>query len=506
MEIQLHYLRFHQSRILGRTRISHFIILASILLLILASFASGARLDHGSPCSQNKDCENRNVLLTCVEGVCTCPVTPDSNFILDADSGLCSAIIGSSCHRSIGDVESFGTVRHYVPCIRNSTCSRPARVCECDRHHYPSEDKKGCPMQKDYGEACKDESHCDIFRYFTCSQGNCGCSDDMEYNPKLNTCFKPIGSNCTRENVYNNPTFPGRYDACPINAECYNVCNCRSMFRISSDGSCQRDHGSSCGPTRPCSDIQFVCRNQKCSCKYPLHQVYDSAKGQCLSRVPGPCNVTKEEDSAKSTTALLQCVENAKCVPTTGVTDFPGQCRCGERYRQDKDGFCLKPHGYDCELDRECSNIEMNLACINNQCACPDLLQEYDRETDKCVGKVGSRCLLVPKESATEVLKSENSVCVQRAHCKPFGSVKDLGVYGECVLGAAADTGYDTDTGKHIAIDTDEDKGTDIDKRTDTVIDLDTATDTPTDINSKDTDSPHEIFTDEEEYEYTIPQ
>lgn len=136
-------------------------------------------------------------------------------------------------------------------------------------------------------------------------------------------------------------------DECPEYATCEDsLCKCDSGYRITNDKTCGRELGDDCDSTdNKCSDIQFTCRNKKCSCKYPSHQISQSGT-ECVSLVSGPCTTDREAKGVDDPNFIQNCTENAYCQESTAFS----YCKCKEGYVETNEGTCVKAYGIEIDL------------------------------------------------------------------------------------------------------------------------------------------------------------
>lgn len=160
-------------------------------------------------------------------------------------------------------------------------------------------------------------------RPLICLAGVCSCDPAFQfYDEERKQCLTLVGMNCSNELAkYRNE--------CPQNALCIEgSCTCTSGFAATSDGKCGLGHGSTCKSGGECSDVYYQCLDGICTCKYPLHQQFDSKSGQCLSLVGGPCSLNGFSTIGKR--HFQACTKNAVCTDL----GFYSSCECMEGFVQ----------------------------------------------------------------------------------------------------------------------------------------------------------------------------
>lgn len=378
---------------------------------------------HEESCAADTDPCNSVKFLSCMDGKCECAAPTE--MIYDNDRDSCTALASFSCLRSIPDSlpDTSNSVQspklYYTPCVTNAKCIYPGDTCQCDFRFYEAANHT-CVQQHNYGAECSLDEHCDEFRFFSCINGKCSCdsSKNHTYDQKNDKCMVPVGNSCKVIEFQSISEDFFRTDECPEHAACdQGTCRCKDGYRITNDKTCGKELGDSCDAMdNKCSDIQFTCRNQKCSCKYPSHQVSISGT-ECVSLVSGPCTTDKDAKTVDDPNFIQNCTENAFCQESTAFN----YCKCKEGYVETNEGTCVKAYGMACQVDEECDNLAP-LACIENKCDCADRLSVFDDKLRRCVGLAGSRCW---KDG-----NSTSAVCTSNAYCVKANSQLN---WGKCI-------------------------------------------------------------------------
>lgn len=400
--------------------------------------STGLYKEYGDVCSPNDKC-NPRYLLTCINGICTCP-EPDK-IIYDPTSNKCVARVGKNCGPIHSKTEGKSSV--VLDCVEDAICDDG--FCICGERYFGSIHGT-CVRKKSFGEVCYHERECDLSfsRPTICQEGICQCDERYQiYDEERKVCVGLVGSEC-------NDTSTSYANECAEHAECRDgVCICQNgKFHVyfthkfptfwgypekheganaknyligyaeTLNGTCENGYGQPCGANYPCSDIQLACINGLCECQLPLHQVYDKKLKECVSLVSGPCtmlNQTREDatEADRESKGVLRveqkCVQNADCIDR----GYYNECQCKPGFVQTKEGTCAPGYGESCEAD-ECDPITP-LYCRNGKCDCIDMFQVYDRSARKCVGLAGSRCSV------------DDPRCVEYASCVLQPNAQDTG-------------------------------------------------------------------------------
>jgi len=158
-------------------------------------------------------------------------------------------------------------------------------------------------------------------------------------------------------------------------------------------------------------------------CRNPDYQLYDYERRVCVSKVGGPCSLSKPlSDMFRNGTInsrfnpsnfpYIQCIPYAECLSSPksgGHSASQGLCECGESYIETKKGLCSLPHGAVCDTSSKNKRDQCAepLMCVSNVCGCQNEIDVYDNDMRRCSKSVGSLCW-------------NDTACVQKAECLKF--------------------------------------------------------------------------------------
>ncbi|OXA38900.1 prion-like-(Q/N-rich) domain-bearing protein 25 [Folsomia candida] len=360
-----------------------FLSLSFLLFICQNTEVEGMVRTYGQNCEDGGPCLGAHV--SCLAtGVCGCSSADD--MIYDHSIRDCVANLGKVCGL---DSE----------CIEGALCIEG--ICKCEYGFYASPEGI-CVPKKAHKEFCSSDSECGISRKIgvgnsgvahhrplICLDGVCQCDRKVSiFSETRGFCVGLVDSQCWGGD-------------CTAHAECRKTplaagrmtCQCETGFTKASQGLCGLAFDKNCGQTltspNTCSDLHFMCIDGKCTCKYPLHQVYDDKSKECLSLVSGPCTFPRNiQQNFSHIHHFQRCIKNAQCVDK----GFYSECECKKRYQATQAGSCAPGFGEQCEPGSCDPDDVSQLYCRNGVCNCLDFLQVYDPLIKKCRGLVGTRC------------------------------------------------------------------------------------------------------------------
>jgi len=149
-----------------------------------------SRKGHRETCSNDSDPCNSVKFLSCIDGQCLCAAPEE--MVYDDSRDQCAALASYSCLRVMPDSNSVQDPKYQVACVDNAKCIFPGDVCQCDHRYYEASNHT-CLRQRDYGDECSIDEHCDQFRFFSCMNGKCSCDPNKNhrYDQKNDKCMVP---------------------------------------------------------------------------------------------------------------------------------------------------------------------------------------------------------------------------------------------------------------------------------------------------------------------------
>ncbi|CAL8143520.1 unnamed protein product [Orchesella dallaii] len=343
---------------------------------------------YNEPCEDNSYCKYGNgpkdLQLVCTKDkICGCNANIS---VYEESRKLCVRLAGETC-------------KDFPKCVKNSVCYeyRSNHVCQCFDEYFSSDGI--CVFKYDYGKECDLDENCK--EGLKCSSaGVCDCDrDELQqfYDVAKGKCVGLAGAHCTNAEqcVVNSVCYDSYYGDCRYKSHCAysrSTCTCNDGYSKTENQTCLATYGRSCGleeATACIAEQGTVCKQGKCVCKFDEQQTFDSIKKKCISSLLAPCDET------------IPCVSNAhcsdqeetfqQCICNDGFVSADGQCllgigqQCNYTYNTNNDG------SFPNEFASQICDKAAPLQCIQGICQC-NVLEEYDYETQKCRGLVGSRC------------------------------------------------------------------------------------------------------------------
>ncbi|CAG7724769.1 unnamed protein product, partial [Allacma fusca] len=313
---------------------------------------------HSESCDDQAKCSS-SLGLICKDGICECD---DKTSAYSEDDGQCIGLVGHTCVAT--------------KCTQDASCLSNKCVCKEGFFHNS---KDQCSRKLDLLQACSDDGQCksEGGLLYKCVDGVCACDPNVSMRFQ-NTVPRKSGLN-----------FGG-------------TCSCLPGYTRSSSGTCGVGYGQTCSTAGICLE-GMVCNTKdgRCKCRYST-QVYDQSKQKCISPVRGPCDWKS------------LCKDGAECQNIKNSTQ--GTCACKPGYVEGASGSCDAEYGKPCTATISCDSLA-GLTCLDYTCQCGDF-QEFSQELQKCVGLVGSDCILGLKDH-----------CVGNAECS---RIRDGITKGSC--------------------------------------------------------------------------